>query len=234
MSAADPHTLKLRPRDFAAYIATGHVPQGAMQKLRAAEDQVSLAQQDIGRSGVDASGDPDYEGESTRIIAGLDSYEQKVRQVTSAINLAAEAVAQHEQELSTEYAKAVTGLKAAIAAASNEAARAEVQTMMERLARMYFKQVAWLGESARYCQEQGQATQEAGLTQIAKAQQHSQAQAHSLEELQAAYSARSLAQVQSAEKAKIDAWLRGFGAQLQQQAQAASLQVQVPAQKFGS
>mmetsp|Transcript_11233 Transcript_11233/g.20516 ORF Transcript_11233/g.20516 Transcript_11233/m.20516 type:complete len:247 (+) Transcript_11233:92-832(+) len=214
LGAADPHTLKLRPRDFAKYIATGRVPSVVAEKLHA-QDDPSLLEQDIGRVGLDVSStEPNYEAEVARIVSSLQAYEEKLIQVTNTLNLVAEEVDKHEQELSSEYAKAIVPLKEAVAVASTQAARAEVQSMLERLARIYFKQVAWLDRSARYLQDQKSC--DGDLALLAQAQKRTQAEAQELQSLQATYQAHAVAQVPPAEMAKIDEWSRGFDAELKQ------------------
>mmetsp|Transcript_25568 Transcript_25568/g.59052 ORF Transcript_25568/g.59052 Transcript_25568/m.59052 type:complete len:247 (-) Transcript_25568:76-816(-) len=216
IGAAEPHTLKLRPRDFAKYIATGRVPNAVAEKLHS-QDTASLLEQDIGKVGLDVSAsEPNYEAETQKIVDSLQAYEQKLMQVTTMINVAAEEVDKHELELNSDYAKAIVPLKDAVAVASNQAARAEVQSMLERLARIYFKQVAWLDRSSRYLEDQKSC--EGDLALLAQAQKRTVAQATELQGLQAAYQAKALEQVSPEEVARIDEWSKGFDAQVKQHA----------------
>lgn len=204
------HSEELKNDELASYIATGKLPEEA------------LAQRDGLASAKPAKPTDEKLVEEFKTILGkMAEYEKKIKSVHSKADVAYTALAQQHERLSANYAPIRSAMEGLIKTAASVAAKAEVQTMLDRLTRMHYNEVGALDRSATYWLNLVEKEKEA--ERVALARDALRVDALKATKKNFLKKEEALNNKADSDKAKVDQWREDMWAELKAQAMAGKL-----------
>jgi len=213
--ASAPHALELSGNELTTYIATGKLPAHSLAQLQPSPANVSSSSS----ADDEKQEEKEYKQREENVLAEMKDYEAKLDRVRLKAESAYKKVSEQEKRLTANFAPVKKMLNGLIQKAVDTAAKAEVQTMLERLQRMHFKQIGTLDRSPTYWLEVAEREKEA--RRVAEA--HSRLYDDKLQSLlssgsQELYAARK---AREEEKAELDEWFKSYWSQLEASEKAA-------------
>jgi hypothetical protein len=193
--------LEVDPSALMTFIATGQMPPTAIQA---------------------AANDPDakdpYVEQADRILANLSGYGERLRVAGQHAEQKYADVQEQEKALSEQFMPTQLALEGLIKTAATQAAKAEAGTLLERLTKLHYDQVAILDRSARFWEEH--VAKEKELRRIAEAKTRLEESNLASKPLQEQATAVAMQETADAEEARMQIWLQGFEKQLKAEEQA--------------
>jgi len=207
------HDLELSNSELTTYIATGRLPESALAQLT---EHASLAQVDESNDGKPIPAkftkeDAKYLAKGNKAVKEMQEYKQKLDMVRNKAEAAYYKVKKQEDRLSANFIPVSKLLSSLVQTASDAAAKAEVRTMMNRLNRMHYKQVAALDRSATYWSEVAEREAEARRVAEAKVKVHTQKIGLSGDEVKQLFAVQ---QARNQDQAEMNAWFENYWSQL--------------------
>lgn len=163
--ASATHNLELSSAELTTYIATGKLPDQALAQMQVSSPKA------VAHSAVKLD-EQSYMDMNRRKLEEMKNYTANLDMVRSKAEAAYAKVTEQEKHLSANFVPVNDLLSSLTQTAANAAAKAEVQTMLERLTRMHYKQVSTLDRSATYWLEVAEREKEARRVAEARAKTH--------------------------------------------------------------
>jgi len=202
-------TLEMAPQKLFTLISTGKLPSPVLAELR---------------------GDPAVEdpaaAQAAATVTSLEEYKQRLEAARLKAEEHYEIVAANELALSQQFAPIRQQLKDMIKATVDQASKAEVAALLERLERIRSDQTAMYDRTARFWEER--LAREKELRRITEAKIRLEESAELIAKTQNVSSDEYQEQLREVEQANLDSWLDGFDAQLKAEEEAIRSQAATP------
>jgi hypothetical protein len=206
--------LDLRDEDLTTYVATGRLPEQALSQLS------SFASADPGASGSSDGPTASEKADMSKYVSDDEQALKKMRKFATKLDMmrnTAEGgfakVKEQESRLIANFVPVSKLLVSLVGKAADTAAKAEANTMINRMERIHFKQVSALDRSASYWSQMIERENEARRVAESKLKVLTQKVGFSPEEAHKIFVAETK---RNEEKAQLDGWYEKFWSQIEE------------------